>query len=66
MMAKSSIESPRVTRGSPRKRWLEARRKSMRGVLRFSLFDRIVNKHVTVVQRVLRSLQANCGSHCCT
>ena len=30
MMAKSSIESPRVTRGSPRKRWLEARRKSSR------------------------------------
>ena len=26
MMAKSSIESPRVARGSPRKRWLEARR----------------------------------------
>ena len=31
--AKSSIESPRVTSGSPRKRWLEARRKSSRSLL---------------------------------
>ena len=31
--AKSSIESPRFTRGSPRKRWLEARRKSSRSPL---------------------------------
>ena len=63
MMAKSSIESPRVTRGSPRKRWLEARRKSsrstlctkynIRGVCVFCLFEELSNKHVTVVQRFL-------------
>ena len=51
MMAKISIVSPRFTRGSPRKRWLEARRKSspcplcakysIRGVCVFSLFEEL-------------------------
>ena len=59
--AKSSIESPRVSRGSPRKRWLEARRKSSRSPLctkvqhsrslRHFPFRRVINKHVKVVQR---------------
>ena len=59
--AKSSIESPRGTRGSPRKHWSEARRKSNRspmctkynipGSLSFILFSKSHQQARKVVQR---------------